>query len=192
MKRGKNRPRNNWTMRRWQAALSIAGLGYLLSVYLAAALPGGPGIGKECLPEWLRDKAHDDYYVSWTRWIPRSATSWCLEHPPIQILGNQRQRAAAKDGTLGPKPIPLPGRWQVSVVQIKKGWPLFLPYIAWTSKGGTHFRLGARWDDVDHYYTFPSIALARPFEALPDPGPIRNSRRFRYNYLRVAVFQKPW
>jgi len=46
-------------------------------------------------------------------------------------------------------------------VQLKNGWPLFLPYLAFTTKSGTHFRIGCRWDDVDHYYTFPSFALAK-------------------------------
>ena len=124
-------------------------------------------IGNRCLPEWLRGKTHDDYYLTWTRWIPRSATSWCIKAPPIQLLGNQEGEALAADGTIGPKPIPRPGEWQLSIVQIKKGWPFFLPYFAWTTEQGTHFRLGARWDDVDQYYTFPSIAIAKPWEPTP-------------------------
>ena len=144
----------------WRIATAVMA-GYMILLYLAALLPDERLIGNKCLPDSLKGKSHNDYYLPGTRWIPRSVTSWCMEEPPIQLLGNQKRQAHAQDGTTGPKPIPEAGEWQVSAVQMKKGWPLFLPYVAITTKSGRHFRIGCRWDDVDHYYTFPSIAIAK-------------------------------
>jgi hypothetical protein len=148
------------TRSKWLVLPSALLFGSLILIYLVALLPERNLFGDHCLPAWLRGKNHDDYYFYQMRWIPRSATSWCIPQAPILLLGNQRGRAAALDGRIGPKPVPQPGEWQVSVVQLKRDWPLFLPYVAWTTKDGTHFRFGARWDDIDHYYTFPSIAIA--------------------------------
>ena len=96
---------------------------------------------------------HTGFDISFLRWIPRGATSWCFVEPPIILLGNY--------GIALPKPIPEKGRWQVSVVQMCRGWPVFLPYAAVTTRRGYHVRIGARWDDVDGYYTFPSFALKK-------------------------------
>lgn len=143
----------------WKLGLAVIA-GYAILICLASIMPGPDLVGNRCLPKWLQGEAHTDYYLSWTRWIPRSATSWCIDEAPVQLLGNQKEKAVARNGAVGPKPIPGPGEWQMSAVQLKNGWPLFLPYFAFTTKGGTHLRIGCRWDDVDHYYTFPSFALA--------------------------------
>lgn len=84
--------------------LGLALIGYALVVYLAALLPWGPRIGNECLPEWLQGKRHDDYYLRWTRWLPRAATSWCIQSAPLLLLGNQKSRAQALDGTTDQSP----------------------------------------------------------------------------------------
>ena len=135
-------------------------VGYGSLIYLVAILPGKKLVGDRCLPSQLQGEVHKDFYFSWTRWIPRSATSWCMDKAPVQLLGNQQAKAMARNGAPGPKPIPGPGEWQFSAVQLKDGWPLYLPYFAFTTKSGTHVRIGCRWDDVDHYYTFPSFAIA--------------------------------
>ena len=63
------------------------------------------------------------------------------------------------DGHPGITPLPQRGEWQLSLVQERKGWPIYVPYFAFTTKGGWHFRVGCRWDTVDHYYTYPTLAL---------------------------------
>ncbi len=162
MPSNEDQPGWHLTRRKWWMLPPAMLLGYVILIYLVALLPERNLFGDRCLPAWLQGKSHNDYYFSWTQWIPRSATSWCIAQAPILLLGNQKGRARAQDGRIGPKPVPEPGEWQVSMVRLKRDWPLFLPYIAWTKKDGTHFRFGARWDDVDHYYTFPSIAIATP------------------------------
>ena len=133
---------------------------YMAIVYAVIALSPEIGWGNDALPHHLKGKTHNDYWFASIRWIPRGATSMRLVEPPVMILGSRDHRkASGLNGTKGPKPIPGPGQWQFSLVQVKAGWPLVLPYFAYTSAEGSHFRCGARWDDVDHYYTFPSIAV---------------------------------
>jgi hypothetical protein len=146
--------------KRFFRILAVLFAAYAVVILMSMTVPVAPAIGNRCLPPSLRGKAHDDYYFSWLRWIPRSATSWCIDRPPHLILGNQREQSTAPNGARGPKPIPSRGEWQVSAVQLRPGWPVFLPYIAFTTPGGTHVRIGCRWDDVDHYYTFPTLAIA--------------------------------
>lgn len=73
--------------------------------------------------------------------IPRSWTAWESDTPPRKLCGNAKTV----------KPIPDSGEWLLS-------WPL---YFAFQTKGGIHGRIGIRWDDVDHYYQFPSFTLKR-------------------------------
>jgi hypothetical protein len=143
-------------------ALLFACAAYLVVVYAVVALSPEIHWGDSALPAHLKGKAHDDYWLPGTRWVPRSATSMRLVEPPVMVLGSDgHPSAAGLDGARGPKPIPPPGQWQASLVQVKAGWPLVLPYVALTTSEGLHFRFGARWDDVDHYYTFPTFALYR-------------------------------
>ena len=145
---------------------------YIIILFLPAynvatvlvALTANQRLGSgECLPAHLRNRTHDDYSHLFKpfRWVPRSWTSWCFVEPPLLLLGNQKGTLAARNrSTRGPKPIPRPGEWQLSVVQLRERLPVFfLPYFAFTTKKGTHFSVGCRWDDTDHYYTFPRIAL---------------------------------
>jgi len=110
---------------------------------------------KACLPAELAGKTHNDYPL-YARSIPREITSWCMAGPPIMIIGNQK---AFRPGTKDPLPIPSPEERQISVVQVRKNWPLVLPYLAMTTKHKWHLRIGARWNPTEGYYTFPSITI---------------------------------
>lgn len=57
---------------------------------------------------------------------------------------------------LAPTPITSPGTWQLSRFPLgpDEAW-----YFAFTTKGGTHFRIGARWDNVDNYVEWPEVAI---------------------------------
>lgn len=108
-------------------------------------------MSNKCLPEALKGTRHTDYW-KFLRWIPRSWTSFC-GNPPAKLLGNEFETAIDWKGSVVtyPKPIPPPGQWSVN-------WP---PYAALTTKSRWNFHIGARWDDVDNYYTFPSIKIGR-------------------------------
>jgi hypothetical protein len=111
--------------------------------------------GDECLPQRLKKRLHDDYSLAAFQSLPRSTTCFCLKKPPRLLLGSA-DMAKTPGGLWGPKPIPKPGQWQVSVVPI---WgPFYLPYVAHTSKRAMHFSAGVRWDDVDNYYVAPRLA----------------------------------
>ncbi|MBI4160745.1 MAG: hypothetical protein HY506_02445 [Candidatus Yanofskybacteria bacterium] len=136
----------------------------LLSIYLAtclaAAILFARRDGKACLPIPIqKGKLHQDYYFEFLRWIPFAWTSWCFEEPPILIAGNQNYWEKLPGGSAGPKPLPRPGEWQLSIIQIKRGWPLFFPYFSFTTQDGLHFRIGCRWDDIDSYFVLPSFAI---------------------------------
>ena len=131
---------------------------------LAVALTVNEGLTSNgCLPSYLKNRSRDDYtyFFKAFRWVPWAWTSWCFAEPPIMLLGNQKGKFATRDhSAVGPKPIPEPGEWQFSVVQVRAGIPIwFLPYFAWTTQNGNHFSIGCRWDDTDHYYIFPRIAF---------------------------------
>ncbi|MBL0058549.1 MAG: hypothetical protein IPP35_05485 [Elusimicrobia bacterium] len=105
------------------------------------------------LPSHLKNKRHWDYPWPFHR-IPRGWTTFRWGKPKM-LLGNQ---VSQEEGS--PKPIGEPGSFQFSRypdLPIPLSWlPL---YLAVTTSGGTHFRLGARWDDVDAYTQFPSVAI---------------------------------
>lgn len=108
-------------------------------------------MSKGCLPKHIREGKHTDYWWPFNN-LPRSWTSFCWMQPPSKLAGNQPQREYPTFAyMLACKPTPDPGEWQLS-------WPL---YFAFTTKRKLSFRIGARWDDVDFYYTFPSFRLWR-------------------------------
>lgn len=112
-------------------------------------------MSKRCLPPKLKNAKHWDYPKG-LKWIPRSWTSYCFgRKAPRLIAGNQKSQRVSEDFKKGfqrgPAPIGEAGSFQIS-------WP---PYLAFTTKGGRHFHIGARWDDVDGYYSFPSIMVKR-------------------------------
>lgn len=103
----------------------------------------------DALPEHLRYRKHEDY-PPFLRWIPRAWTAWSWGKP-VLVGGNV---------ITGPYPAPIthPGTWQLS--HFPDG-PCYAWYFALTTRAGFHFRIGARWDDVDGYVEWPSIAIKR-------------------------------
>ena len=113
-------------------------------------LPGGRN-----LPHHLKKRGHDDYPLVF-RWIPRSWTTFGWGRPAL-MAGNQNHW---QEGS--PKPIGERGTFQISRFPDLPPPLCWVPlYFAATTPGGVHVRLGARWDDVDAYVQFPSIALKR-------------------------------
>jgi len=150
-------------VKRWLQISLLLMVGYSTLTFFVALTVNEKLASKGCLPAYLREKSRTDYthLFALLRWVPWSATSWCFVEPPIMLLGNQKGTFAPRDGSaVGPKPIPEPGEWQFSVVQVRRELPIcFLPYFAFTARGGMHFSVGCRWDDTDHYYVFPRIAI---------------------------------
>ena len=106
---------------------------------------------KKCLPEHIRTGRHTDYIPGF-RWIPRSWTSFCWLIPPVKMAGSQKNfQVYLKNRFVALPPVPPPGKWQLS-------WPL---YFAFTTKGKLSFRIGARWDDVDFYFSYPTFRIWR-------------------------------
>ena len=128
-------------------------------VYLGAGFAAALRLGdNDCLPLHLRDKKHDDRVLPFC-WIPRRLTARPLPEPPIMVAGSpDHAMSETKNGEYGPSPIPGKNQWQISVVPIRPGSWLFLPYFALTTRC-VHFRIGTRWDDIDHYYTLDSLAV---------------------------------
>jgi hypothetical protein len=117
-------------------------------------------LGEKCLSPELAQKLHEDF-PRYLRWIPRSATSWRMVQPPLMILGNQTTYCAARNGKSGPRAVPARGEWQISLVQVRVRWPFFLPYFAATLGNGWHARFGCRWDELDAYYSVPSVTVKK-------------------------------
>lgn len=114
------------------------------------------------LPLHLRGTPHWDYPKPF-KWIPRGWTSFDWG-PPSIIVGDQEDLRSDHWGRVGPAPIGERGSWQISRFPGAPWYVRWLPlYLAFTTKGGRHFRIGARWDDVDNYTTFPTIA-SRKYE----------------------------
>lgn len=118
--------------------------------------------GRAALPAHLRDRLHWDYI--WPlKLIPRWATTYSWGVPKM-VLGNQTLvRKQRGNGPKGPGPIGEPGSWQISRYPDTSWYMYWIPiYFAFTNKAGLHARIGARWDDVDGYVTFPAPAIRRP------------------------------
>lgn len=110
---------------------------------------------KRSLPEHLRHRPHEDYPMAF-RWIPRWLTAFSWGRPSLMV-GNQDN---AYEGS--PKPIGERGSFQISRYPDLPPPLCWLPlYFAFTTHDGLHMRLGARWDDIDAYTQFPSIAWKR-------------------------------
>lgn len=107
---------------------------------------------ESALPPGLKRKKHTDYPPG-LRWVPRGWTAWRWGEP-IQIVGSWF-------GGEHPKPITEPGTWQLSFFPRAAWWSLWGLYFEFTTAGGLHFRIGARWDDVDDYVEWPSVAIKR-------------------------------
>jgi len=133
--------------------------------------------GTSVLPKHLKNRRHWDYIWPLLL-IPRWVTSWDWGVPKM-IWGDQIETRSIVveywepkkhywrfQKVEGPAPIGERGSWQVSRYPNGYNGMLFktilrkLPiYFAFTTRSGIHFRIGARWDDVDDYVTFPVIAI---------------------------------
>lgn len=116
----------------------------------------------------ILDKPHTDYPWPFSL-IPRRWTAFQWGRPQLVAghMSNWWESASNFSHVLGlppaPKPISSPITWQLSRFPAGPWWAW---YFAWSGKRKAdgkflHFRLGARWDDVDSYVQFPSIALRR-------------------------------
>ncbi len=146
-------------MSKWKKAILVVLLGGLsyLTLGLGVAMPFWGG---RCMPTTLRAQTHTDFTMPGTKWIPRRFTCFCLptKGPKVLWYSAGTEFVNLPSGELAPKPIPKPGEWQFSVVQMRPSLPFYWPYWAWTSGTGMHYRAGVRWDDVDKFYVFPSLA----------------------------------
>jgi hypothetical protein len=114
--------------------------------------------GEDCLPEHISQKKHDDF--PWPlSLLDRKVNVICGILPPKKIMGNPDPR----EWKGAPKPVPLQGNWQLSILTIPTcWWSVRLPYLAFTTWNGWHFRFSPfRWDDVDDYHTLPGIAFKK-------------------------------
>src|SRR5215471_6690100 len=96
--------------------------------------------------------AHSDWI--WPlRYVPRRWTIVC-GNPPQKTLGTTPLRTAQFHGLQFryPQPIPPPGYWHFTT------WPI---YFGISTRSGWHFRIGVRYDDIDGYYTWPSLTIKR-------------------------------
>ncbi len=126
---------------------------YVLPVFLEY---GGGG----CLVDKRKDGYHADYLWGLITFVKWKDTVLCGIDPPLMVLGNQSY--STYEGH--PKPIPLPGQWQVSRTVVSTSyWKVKLYYVAYTNKEMYHTRIGWRWDDLDDFFLFSIV----PAKKLP-------------------------
>lgn len=110
------------------------------------------------LPPHMR-KSHGDW--PWPlSYIPRGWTAFRWGKPKL-LLGDQKE---ARGGA--PAPIGEANSWQLSYYHDAPLWAKVTGlafYAAYSGRRGEdgkfrHYRLGARWDDVDSYVTILSVA----------------------------------
>lgn len=121
----------------------------------------------------ILDRKHTDWPWPFSL-IPRRWTALFWDTPRL-VRGNLRPQDFVSVRTekinpenplsyvyeFAPKPITSEGTWQLS--RFPHG-PWYAWYFAWSGKKAKdgfyrHFRIGARWDDVDGYTQFPSFAF---------------------------------
>lgn len=112
------------------------------------------------LPKHLKNEKHWDW--PWPlSLVPRRWTAWEWGTPE-QLAGSQELRRKGPGGELGPAPIGERGSWQLAYYPDAPWWAKPVAwYVAATLPGGRHFRVGARWDDVDGYVQWPAVASRR-------------------------------
>jgi hypothetical protein len=120
----------------------------------ASALPRHLQLFHPRTGELIGSMPHWDY-PKLLNWVPRGWTAFAWGMPKM-VLGNQKNKKLdGTDPVWHPKPIGEPGSWQLSKYPLG---PWCAWYFAFTLKNGWHFRIGARWDDVDDYVQFPTAA----------------------------------
>lgn len=88
--------------------------------------------------------------------LPRTWTTWWAPYPPRKIRGNADEVIWDSGDGLEHwycKPIPAPGQWFENPGRTYD----ITGYRASTDENGGINRSGARFDDVDDYYTYPSF-----------------------------------
>ncbi len=116
------------------------------------------------LPPHLRHRPHEDWPWLFKK-VPRAWTAFSWGRPRL-VAGNLWPVDFDMPRVGLPAPMPITSRrtWQVSRFPDGPWWAW---YFAFTLPNGWHVRLGARWDDVDRYVEWPSVAIRRP-----DPPPL--------------------
>jgi hypothetical protein len=97
-------------------------------------------------------RTHSDWI--WPlQYVPRRWTIVC-GNPPQKTFGTTPLRRMQFHGAqfAYPQPIPPPGHWHFTT------WPI---YFGMSTRSGWHFRIGVRYDDIDGYYTWPSLTIKR-------------------------------
>jgi len=107
------------------------------------------------LPAHLATARHWDWPWPFSK-IPRKWTAFDWGEPEL-LWGNTTNFKEC-----APKPIPYPGEWAIFEFPDAPWWMMWAAWgVAVTLKSGRHFRFGARWDDVDNYCQFPSVAVRK-------------------------------
>lgn len=113
----------------------------------------------------ILDQKHNDYVWPFSL-LPRSWTAFKWGVPLLVKGRNILPRDLVFDSasqSICPKPITSPGSWQLSRFPNGPWFAWYFAFSGWRKPDGffRHFRIGARWDDVDGYTQFPSIATRR-------------------------------
>jgi hypothetical protein len=107
------------------------------------------------LPEHLRGKLHNDWIFPFC-YIPRGWTAFKLFQPPIILLAYNCDEIQEYNGKAGFHPI------QKTLNGKFCSWHINFPfYFCISLKFNFFFMIGCRWDAVDFYYNFPTIAWGR-------------------------------
>ncbi len=134
----------------------IAFMAFTWAVYLCPLLFRGDQ--SQCLPPHMRNKVHADILwglvpVAW------KTISYCEDHAPEQLIGNQKIYSRALNGEFGIRPIP--NQEEFSFFKIRfdtKPWNVVTFGFVKTFPKWFHIRVDqCRWDDLDHYHTCPSV-----------------------------------
>ncbi len=113
----------------------------------------------------ILDEKHADYPWPFSL-IPRSWTAFKWG-PPVLVKGaNILPRDLVYVSyamRISPKPITSPGSWQLSHFPDGPWFAWYFAISGFRKPDGffRHFRIGARWDSVDNYVQFPSLATRR-------------------------------
>lgn len=118
---------------------------------------------RKCLPDHLKDKTHEDWFIWPLTKVPRAWWAQCGKNwpmPPKRLLGwswcvpsgqgpYTEAEWAEELYRYSVKPIPQPGNFILSAIMYRNIIPLL--YFAKRYKNGHFFYIGTRWDDVDNY-----------------------------------------
>jgi len=119
-------------------------------------------MSRDVLPDHLKDEIHKDWPFPF-KYVPRAWTSFAWGKPE---LVHEKNLDPTKDFDRGaPKPITSRGSFQISVYpDAPSYWTWAAWYVAYTFKDGHQFRIGARWDNVDNYVTWPTFPTTRVYK----------------------------